>query len=110
MRIVMNMKQDGSFEFFSDEACDVYIVNDHCPGDRVYLLGEAHRVGQNLVDEQLRDDPVGHSGDVRHAAIKHRILSSDAGNRHLEAVVKIYGPQELLAGPGVDEWNSQKDV
>lgn len=86
MRVVMNMKADGSFEVTTDEPCDIFIVNDHCPGDRVYRLTEAHTVGRDAVNSELRDDAIGHSADDRHAAIKHRILSSDAGVPHLKPV------------------------
>ena len=86
MRIVMNMKEDGTFEFYSDQDCEIFVVCDHCPGDRVYRLTDAHTVGREFVDRELSDDPVGHSGDTRHAAIKHRILSSEAGEPYLKPV------------------------
>jgi len=38
---------------------------------------EAHSVGRELVDQVLQDDPVGHSGDRKHAAARERILDAD---------------------------------
>ena len=86
MRVVFLMQPDGSFTVATDKPCEVIIVNDHCPNDRVYRLTEAHEVGADKVDAILRDSPVGHSGDARHAAVKHRILSTEDGKPHLRTV------------------------
>ena len=93
MRIVLNMALDGTFYVVSDEPCEVYVVNDHCPGDRVYRLSDCHSVGSAAVDAELQGDVIiaastsmGHSADDRHAAIKNRILSSQAGEPHLKEV------------------------
>lgn len=86
MRVVFNMAPTGEFEVITDGPCEVFIVNDHCPNDRVYRLTESHMVSRAAVDAALRDDPVGHSGDERHEAIKHRILAAEAGEPHLKPV------------------------
>lgn len=86
MRVVINMREDGGFEVATDEPCDVYTVCDHAPHDRVYRLTETHMVSRAAVDAALRDDPVGHSGDTRHEAIKNRVLSAEAGEPHLKPV------------------------
>ena len=86
MRVVINMQSDGSFEVATDEPCEVFVVNDHCPHDRVYKLGASHSVGRDFVDAQLRNDPIGSSSDERHEAIKHRVLSAAAGEPHLTPV------------------------
>lgn len=86
MRVVFNMGPTGDFEVITDEPCEVYVVNDHCPNDRVYRLTESHAVSRAAVDASLRDDAVGHSGDSRHEAIKHRILSAESGEPHLKSV------------------------
>jgi len=86
MRVVINMALDGGLEVITDDPCEVYVVNDHCPNDRVYRLTESHMVSTAAVDAALRDDPVGHSGDDRHEAIKHRILTAENGERHLKPV------------------------
>ena len=85
-RVVFNMAQTGEFEVITDFPCDVYVVNDHCPHDRVYRLTESHMVSSAAVDAALKDDEVGHSGDARHEAAKHRILSAEAGEPHLKPV------------------------
>ena len=86
MRVVINQGVDGCFEVITDETCDVFVVNDHCPGDRVYKLGVCHKVGSELVDGQLRDSDVGSATDERHAAIENRILLGFAGQKHLKPV------------------------
>lgn len=86
MRVVFNMAPTGEFEVITDAPCEVFVINDHCPSDRVYRLTESHMVSAAAVDAALRDDPVGHSGDNRHEAIKNRILSAEAGERHLKPV------------------------
>lgn len=60
-RVVMNMDAQGCFEIFSDEPIEFFVVNDHCPGDRVYQMPV--ETGVEKVRDQLRDDPVGHAGD-----------------------------------------------
>lgn len=86
MRVVINMAMDGGFEVITDEPCEVFTVCDYAPNDRVYRLTDCHMVSRVAVDAALRDDPVGHSGDERHEAIKNRILSAEAGERHLKPV------------------------
>lgn len=86
MRVIFNMASSGNFEVITDGPCEVYVVNDHCPNDRVYRLTDGHMVSRAAVDAALRDDPIGHSGDERHDAIKHRILSAETGDRHLKPV------------------------
>lgn len=86
MRVVINMNLDGCMEVITDEPCEVFIVSDHTPNDRVYRLTESHMVSRAAVDAALRDDPVGHSGDDRHAAISNRILSAYEGKPHLRPV------------------------
>ena len=86
MRVVINQGVDGLFEVVTDDPCDVFVVNDHCPGDRVYKLGACHTVGYDLVDDQLRDSDIGSATDERHAAIENRILSAVAGQQHLKPV------------------------
>lgn len=60
-RVVMNMDDQGCWTIYSDEPIDFYVVNDHCPSDRVYL--QSVEVGVEKVREQLGDDMVGHAGD-----------------------------------------------
>ena len=86
MRVVINMNIDGGFEVATDEAAEVYVVCDHTPNDRVYRLGDTHMVSRAAVDAALRDDPVGHAGDERHAAASNRILSALEGKSHLRPV------------------------
>lgn len=80
------MEADGGFEVATDEPCEVLVVSDHTPNDRVYRLTQAHTVGPEAVDAVLRNDPVGHAGDERHAAIRNRILSAEVGEPHLKPV------------------------
>lgn len=86
MRVVFNMAPTGEFEVITDGPCEVYVVDDRCPNDRVYRLTESHMVSRNAVDAALRDDPVGHSCDDRHEAIKHRILATAAGEPYLKTI------------------------
>jgi hypothetical protein len=86
MRVVINMSLDGTIEVITDGPADVYSVCDDTPNDRVYRLTEIHMVSAAAVDAALRDDPVGHSGDNRHAAIEHRVLSAIVGDSHLKPV------------------------
>lgn len=86
MRVVINMSINGCFEVATDEPCEVYVVSDHTPNDRVYLLSESHMVSRAAVDAALRDDAVGHSGDDRHEAIKHCVLNAIDGKPHLRPV------------------------
>lgn len=86
MRVVINFKEDGSFEVATDEPCEVYTVCDFTPNDRVYRLGETHTVSREAVDAALRDDAIGHNGDDRHAAVKNRILSAEDGKPYLRPV------------------------
>lgn len=87
MRIVINLGRSGALEVITDEACEVYTVCDETPTDRVYRLTESHMVSRAAVDAALRDDPVGHSGDDRHEAVKGRVLAAIGGERHLKSVV-----------------------
>ena len=86
MRVVINQNIDGTFEVITDETCDVFVVCDYCPEDRVYKLGACHTVGSELVDDQLRDSDIGSATDERHAAIENRILLGFAGQKHLKPV------------------------
>ena len=86
MRVVINQKIDGTFEVITDGPCDVFVVCDYCPGDRVYKLGACHAVGSELVDGQLRGSDVGSATDERHTAIESRILLGFAGQKHLKSV------------------------
>ena len=86
MRVIINMSLDGSMEVITDDACEVFVVSDHTPSDRVYRLTESHMVSRVAVDAALLDSPVGHSGDNRHAAISNRILSGLDGKSHLTPV------------------------
>ena len=86
MRVVINMALDGGLEVITDGPCEVFTVCDHAPNDGVYRLTESHMVSRAAVDAALRDDPVGHSGDDRHEAIKNRIISAENGERHLKTV------------------------
>ena len=60
-RVVMNMDEQGCFTIYSDEPIEFFVVNDHCPDDRVYQMEVD--VGVELVRVQLGNDPVGHSND-----------------------------------------------
>ena len=60
-RVVVNMDERGFFTIHSDEPVEFFVVNDHCPGDRVYQMPV--EVGVEAVRAQLRDDSVGHGGD-----------------------------------------------
>jgi hypothetical protein len=60
-RVVINMDEQGCFEIFSDEPIEFFVVNDHCPQDRVYQMSV--EIGVDKVRGQLRDDVVGHAGD-----------------------------------------------
>ena len=86
MRVVLNMNSQGLIEVITDAPCEVFTVCDETPNDRVYRLTESHTVSRLAVDAALRDDPVGHSGDSRHEAIKQRILAAETGARHLKLV------------------------
>lgn len=86
MRVVILLEDDGGFRVVTDHACEVFTVQDSAPNDRVYRLSAAHTISFAEVDKILGDDPVGHSGDARHETIKNRILSAEAGERHLKPV------------------------
>lgn len=60
-RVVMNMDAKGFWTIYSDEPIEFYVVNDHCPSDRVYQ--QEVEIGVEKVRAQLGDDAVGHSGD-----------------------------------------------
>lgn len=60
-RVVINMDELGFFAVYSDEPIEFFVVNDHCPGDRVYEMDV--EVGVEKVRSQLRDDAVGHKND-----------------------------------------------
>lgn len=86
MRVVFNMDPQGGFEVITDEPCEVFVVCDHAPNDRVYRITEAHVVSRSAVEAALRDDSVGHSGDVRHQAVAHRITSALDGKPFLKPI------------------------
>jgi hypothetical protein len=76
-RIVMEMDQNGNFQFSSDEPVEIYVVCDHAPDDRVYQMNVD--VGKKQVDDILADCPVGHADDAesgKHEPTerKHRIM------------------------------------
>ena len=58
MRVVINKKIDGTFEVITDGPCDVFVVCDYCPGDRVYKLDVCHTVVSDLVVGQKHLKPV----------------------------------------------------
>lgn len=60
-RVVINMDAQGGFTVYSDEPIEFFVVADHCPADRVYLMEV--ETGPNKVRGQLRDDAVGHRND-----------------------------------------------
>lgn len=60
-RVVMSMDEQGLFTIYSDEPIEFFVVNDHCPNDRVYQMQT--EVGVEKVRAQLRDDLVGHIND-----------------------------------------------
>lgn len=76
-RIVMEMGQNGNFQFLSDEPVEIYVVCDHSPDDRVYQMSVD--ISTKQVDDILADCPVGHAGDEesgKHepSERKHRII------------------------------------
>jgi hypothetical protein len=60
-RVVMNMDEQGCFNIYSDEPIEFFVVNDHCPNDRVYQMGVD--VGIEHVRAQLGSDLIGHRND-----------------------------------------------
>lgn len=60
-RVVMNMDEQGCWTIYSDEPIEFFVVNDHCPDDRVYQ--QEITVGVDHVRAQLRNDPIGHIND-----------------------------------------------
>lgn len=60
-RVVMNMDAQGCFTIYSDEPVEFFVVNDHCPEDRVYQMDV--ETGVEKVHAQLRNEPVGHKND-----------------------------------------------
>ena len=86
MRVVINTHPDDSFDVITDEPCEILVVADHCPNDRIYRLTDAHTVSAKAVDAALQGGVVGHSGDERHAAIVNRILCAAAGKPYLQPV------------------------
>ena len=60
-RVVMNMDEQGCWTIYSDEPIEFFVVNDHCPDDRVYQMDAD--IGVDKVREQLGSDYVGHAGD-----------------------------------------------
>lgn len=76
-RIVMELDEQGGFQFSSDEPVEIFVVSDHTPRDRVYQSKVS--VDAKQVDDILRDDPVGHfdddvEGKRPPSERKHRIL------------------------------------
>lgn len=86
MRVAINMFADGTFTVYTDEPCEVFVISENAPNDRVYRLSDSHEVGRELVDQQIADDPIGHSGDGRHAAIAARIERELTGKPYLKPV------------------------
>ena len=59
----------------SDEPIRFFVVNDHCPRDRVYEFTPDEegmlRIGVEHVRSILRDDPIGHMHDDCHLGTGH---------------------------------------
>lgn len=94
-RVVIILQEDCfGFDVVTDEACEILVVSDFTPNDRVYRM-KPHTVGPDFVDSVLGDSDIGHSGDARHEAVRHRIRSVVEGRPHLQLV----GPDDEGGGP-----------
>lgn len=89
MRVVVQIQEDGLMTFAADEPVELMVVSECTPHDRVYRMTpneSAFKIGSAAVDAILGDDAIGHAGDERHAAVRHRIESELAGELHLKPV------------------------
>lgn len=57
----------------SDGEVTVLQIDERAPNDRVYRR-EIRRVTQQETNALIGDNPIGHNGDERHAAISKRVL------------------------------------
>ncbi len=83
---VVHIKDDGSTDFLlcGDERFRLFVVDERAPNDRVYEMTQ--RDDPDTVRAVLGNDPIGHRGDIRHAAIEARINEIIDGTPRLRPV------------------------
>ena len=52
MRVLIQLDEHGQLDrVVTDDPCDVIVVCDSTPSDRIYKLGSIHAVGTNIVNK-----------------------------------------------------------
>jgi len=73
-----------TFHICGDARFRLFVVDDRAPNDRVYEMTD--RCKADDIKKLMRDDPIGHRNDSRHAAIEARILEAATGAPRLRPV------------------------
>lgn len=70
---VVRFNEEGfaTYHLAADESVRLFVVDERSPHDRVYEI--TSRCDGAEVAEILGNDPIGHCGDTRHAALVARI-------------------------------------
>lgn len=85
--VVVHFDENGSIDYAvcGDEKVRLFIVDERAPNDRVYEWTTRCTAGKirELIPQGSKH---GHKGDIRHAAIKHRIEAALRGESHIKPV------------------------
>lgn len=82
--VIHQINEDGSQKYIINGNVRAFVIDERAPNDRVYELTD--RSDPREIVTILGDSPIGHKGDVRHAAIENKILAHIEGKVHLSIV------------------------
>jgi hypothetical protein len=91
--VVVHFQANGSMDYLisGDKRFRLFVVDERAPHDRVYEMTK--RCSKERVAAVLGNDPIGHAGDSRNAAIVARIREYVEGTPRLR-VVDVPEPSE----------------
>lgn len=76
MKVLIMLRPDGVFEVITEAECEVIVVCEHMPNDRLYQLTDGHTVSDRLVQEILGDDPIGNINDPKQKALTAHLMQA----------------------------------
>lgn len=84
--VIVRFDEDGELTYLASGDVRLFVVDERAPHDRVYEV--KRRVEDHQIADVLRDTPVGHSDDARHAAISAKVIALVEGRKPLSVVPK----------------------
>tara|TARA_Y100000114_G_scaffold153717_2_gene174268 strand:- start:29799 stop:30077 length:279 start_codon:yes stop_codon:yes gene_type:complete len=83
--VIVRFDHDGELTYHVFGDARLYIVDERCPGDRVYEWLE-RATADDIADLIPVGEVIGNRNDERHPVAAHRIRAALDGKRHLSVV------------------------